>query len=88
MAFASTSQVFASSSISLPETERHGDEPQTATYTVIADPMNDWFGAEDDDQTDLLADDVTTRRTRSADGNNMNEAIDEALLSWMDATNL
>jgi len=88
MAFASTSQVFASSSISLPETERHWDEPQTATYTVIADPMNDWFGDHDDDQTDLLADDVTTRRTRSADGNNMNEAVDEALLSWMDATNL
>lgn len=88
MAVASTSQVFASSSLSLPEIERRQNEPETAVYTVIADPLNDWFGYEDDDQANLLADDVTTRRTQSADANNMNEAIDEALLSWMDATNL
>lgn len=88
VAIASTSQVYAASSISLPEIARQEDESEAAVYTVIADPMNDWFGEDDDDHTDLLADDVTTRRTQSSDGNIMNEAIDEALLSWIDATNL
>ncbi|HBJ34818.1 MAG TPA: hypothetical protein DDZ51_08655, partial [Planctomycetaceae bacterium] len=85
---ASTSQIFAASSISLPEMELHNEDSQSAVYTVIADPMNDWFNNDDDDQTDLLADDVTTRRIESSGENNTSEAIDEALLSWMDATNL
>jgi hypothetical protein len=88
MAASSTSQVYAASSISLPEIERRVDDADSAVYTVIADPLNDWFGEDDDDQTNLLADDVTTRRTQSSGTNNLNEAVDEALLSWMDLTNL
>ena len=88
MTLASTSQIFAASSISLPEIDRGIDDSDSAVYTVIADPMTDWFNNDDDDHTNLLADDVTTRRTASSDRNIMNEAIDEALLSWMDPTNL
>jgi hypothetical protein len=88
LAIASTSQIFAASSISLPEIERRIDDTQSAVYTVIADPMNDWVGNDDDDHADLLADDVITRRTDSSGENITIEAIDEALLSWMDATNL
>ncbi len=83
-----SSQIFAASSISLPEIDRGIDDSESAVYTVIADPMTDWFNNDDDDHTNLLADDVTTRRTASSDRNIMNEAIDEALLSWMDPTNL
>jgi len=88
MAMLSTSQLFAASSISLPGTDRPIDDSDSAVYTVIADPMTDWFNDDDDDHTDLLADDVTTRRTASSQENIINEAIDEALLSWMDPTNL
>jgi hypothetical protein len=81
---ASTSEVFASSAITLPEVE---PERQASAFTfddLTSDPFEN-VSDGGDDPADLLADDLISLRQSSEAGDGAAEASDEALLSWFAA---
>jgi len=81
---ASTSEVFASSAITLPEVERD-QQPSAFTFDDLTSDPFETTSDDGDDPADLLADDLISLRQSSQSGDGSAEASDEALLSWFAA---